>query len=134
MRRPLWPSMKQISEVETTTSSRPAFSGVVAASVMACRAPLLAGGWVEGLAQDRHLSAGDELAGLRSQRLPGDEDDSRPHARADLIERRKEALAVQIGHPHVAHDEVIGCGSQLLERQAAVQRRVHLVPFAGEEI
>src|SRR5882724_6044211 len=44
MRRPLCPSMKQISDGETTTSSRPAFRGLTAASVMALRFSF-AGGW-----------------------------------------------------------------------------------------
>src|SRR5258707_2682127 len=44
MRRPLRPSMKQISDGETTTSSRPAFRGLTAASVMVFRLSLVADG------------------------------------------------------------------------------------------
>src|SRR5260370_36002716 len=44
MRRPLRPSMKQISDGETTTSSRPAFRGLTAASVMMFRLSLVADG------------------------------------------------------------------------------------------
>src|SRR5215510_11104995 len=44
MSLPLRPSMKQISDGETTTSSRPAFRGLTAASVMVFRLSLVAVG------------------------------------------------------------------------------------------
>src|SRR5687767_8881741 len=100
MSRPLCPSMKQISDGETTTSSRPAFRGLTAASVMA----LSGSPWgADGNASFYHTPP---VTSRRPNRTLGVVRDPRPaHAVTDFYDRHpiNESQVLESVRAHRGH-------------------------------
>src|SRR5213594_4942654 len=92
--------------------------------------PYLAGR--ERLAHAGRARPLEEGPGLRPQDVPGEEDEPADQAVAELLQPLVEPGAVQLGHPDVAEDEIVGLLEDPVERDLAVEDDIDLVVVQRE--